>query len=284
MKFPAFEPINLKEEKPAVQTVELLLSCIVPCNDQPRKTFDEETLEKLSQSIKKRGLIQPIIVRKIPNSNKYEIIAGERRWRASMLAGLETIIAIVRDSDESDRMAVALIENIQRENLSPLEEAQAIHDFIEVNDMTHQQAADSLGKSRTVVTNLLRLLCLMDDVKTMLNTGDIEMGHAKALLRLYGEKQSEVAKIIIDKRLSVRETEKVINHLLTDHKSKKLFVSDGIKKRADLLSMTLSKNISQYPMLTGNVIVGPKGQGKVVIQFDSMDEIEQLIGNLSVTK
>src|SRR5205085_10403649 len=207
MKFPAFEPIDLSNNAQTFEAIDLYLSQIEADSNQPRKIFSEDTLEELAISIKNHGVIQPIIVRNIDGGRKYQIIAGERRWRAAKMAGLEQIPAIIKEYDSVQRMAVSLIENIQRENLNPLEEAQAIQSLLSECDMTHNEVAESIGRSRTTVTNSLRLLTLTREVKVMVNAGFLEMGHARALLCLPNVQQIEAAELVILKKLSVRETE-----------------------------------------------------------------------------
>ena len=173
---------------------------------QPRKDMDPEKLKELSDSIAAQGIIQPIIVRKIA-AEKYEIIAGERRWRAAQLADLQEVPVLVKDLDDRSVMAIALIENIQREDLNALEEAEALHRLLDEFELTHQQIAESIGKSRATVTNLLRLLDLANEVKSMLSRGQLEMGHARALLGLEESKQVEIANKAVKQNLSVRAVE-----------------------------------------------------------------------------
>ncbi|MEO7048023.1 MAG: ParB/RepB/Spo0J family partition protein, partial [Ferruginibacter sp.] len=232
MKFPAFEPIDLKNKPQSFEAVDLYLSQIEPDKNQPRKNFDENALEELASSIRQHGVIQPILVRDIDKGKKYQIIAGERRWRAAKIVGLEKIPAIIKEYNKANRMAVSLIENIQRENLNPLEEAQAIHTLLEECYMTHNQVAESLGRSRTTVTNLLRLLALTDKVKEMINSGLLEMGHARALLSLTSDQQIAVAQVIIGKSLSVRETEKIVQRMNAPQKKKETFITPEFEKKA----------------------------------------------------
>ncbi len=178
---------------------------------QPRRDMDPQALEELANSIRSQGIIQPLIVR--PVGNKYEIIAGERRWRAAQLAGLTEVPVIVRHIPDEAAIAIALIENIQRENLNPIEEATALQRLINEFGMTHQQVADAVGKSRTSVTNLLRLLALPEEVKSMLERGLLEMGHARTLITLPESVQLEAAEMIVSRGLSVRETENLVRQL-----------------------------------------------------------------------
>ncbi|MGK0398935.1 MAG: ParB family chromosome partitioning protein, partial [Gammaproteobacteria bacterium] len=175
---------------------------------QPRQYFDQQALQELADSISAQGVIQPIVVR--PDGEHYELIAGERRWRAAQLAGLQKIPVVIRDLDSKSAAAIALIENIQREDLNPLEESQALMRLIEEFDLTHQQVADSVGRSRATVSNLLRLLDLADPVKDLVNRGLLDMGHARALLALIQHDQIELATIVVNRGLSVRETEALV--------------------------------------------------------------------------
>ncbi|MFP5507147.1 MAG: ParB/RepB/Spo0J family partition protein, partial [Gammaproteobacteria bacterium] len=184
---------------------------------QPRHDMHQESLQDLADSIKAQGVVQPIVVRPIGpgtgNQTRYEIIAGERRWRAAQLAGLQDIPAVVRDVPDRAAIAMALIENIQRENLNPLEESRALHRLIREFELTHQEAAEAVGRSRAAVSNLLRLLELTEDVKELVEAGKLEMGHARALLALAGAAQTQAARQIVAKGLSVRETERLVKRL-----------------------------------------------------------------------
>ena len=257
----------------------LPINQITPRGDQPRKNFKESSLDELAQSIKSNGVIQPIIVRSI-GKNSFEIIAGERRWRAAKKAGLEKIPAIIREYNKSEGMAVALIENIQRENLNPLEEAQAIQSLLDECDMTHTQVAENLGKSRTAVSNLLRLLALTDEVKVMINSGLLEMGHARALLSLNPVQQIEAAKLVIGKALSVRETEKLVQRLNMPDEKPNTYIDHEFERKAAFWKTQLSKKLSSMV----NIHVGADGKGKVVIHFDSMEEANWLMEHVGFTE
>lgn len=276
MKFPAFEPINLKDHTASFDAVDLYLYQIEPDINQPRKNFNENSLEELAISIKQHGVIQPILVKDIDKGRKYQIIAGERRWRAAKMAGLEKIPVIIKDYSKANSMAVALIENIQRENLNPLEEAQAIQSLLDECFMTHQQVAENLGRSRTAVSNLLRLLALTNEVKEMINSGLIEMGHARALLSLSSEQQIITAKLIIRKSLSVRETEKLVQRLNKPSNEQAMSISWDLEKKVKEWSTAKSKNIP----VKMNMQITAEGKGRVVISCDSIDEIEWLMDNL----
>lgn len=241
---------------------------------QPRRDMHPEALEELAESIKAQGVMQPIVVRSI-SQDKYEIIAGERRWRATQLAGLDTIPALVRQVPDEAAVAMALIENIQRENLNPMEEAMALSRLKEEFDLTQQEVADAVGKSRSTVTNLLRLMSLREDVQRMLEHGDIEMGHAKALLGLPVESQSSAANSIVSKGFSVRQTESLVRRLLEETKPGKAAdkkVDPDIKKLQDQLSETVGVPVS--------VQHGAKGKGKLVLKYNSLDELDGILSHI----
>ncbi len=239
---------------------------------QPRKDIDPEALQELADSIKAQGVIQPIVVRLIAE-DKYEIIAGERRWRASQLAALQEIPVVIRDIDDKTAMAVALIENIQREDLNALEEAEALKRLVDEFDMTHQQAADAVGKSRAMVSNLLRLLELPNEVKTLLSKGLIEMGHARALLTLDIDKQIEIANKIVKHSLTVREAEKLVKNSAVDiaptHKPQD---SDTLRLQEQLTEKTGAKVIINHQK---------NGKGKLVFNYTSLEELEGIINRIN---
>jgi ParB family transcriptional regulator, chromosome partitioning protein len=240
---------------------------------QPRNDMNQETLEELANSIRSQGIIQPIVVRPV-SDECFEIIAGERRWRAAQLAGLTEIPALVRDIPDEAAIAMSLIENIQRENLNPLEEANALQRLIAEFQMTHEQVAESVGKSRTTVTNFLRLLNLNHDVKILLEHGDLEMGHARALLALKDEKQNEAAQLVVAKELSVRETEKLVKNLLSNkpQTKQKPIADPNIKQLQNDLSEKLSTKVA--------INHTAKGKGKLVIQYNSLDELEGILEHI----
>lgn len=273
MKFPAFDPIDLKNNIATFETVDLYLSLVVPDENQPRKNFDECSLDELASSIKKYGIIQPIIVKKIEDSNKYQLIAGERRWRASKLAGLEKIPAIIREYKKVDRMAVALIENIQRENLNPLEEARAMQSLLEECSMTHNQIAESIGKSRAAVSNQLRLLSLHDEVKIALQNGLLEMGHARALLTLADHHQKIIAQQTIDKKLSVRETEKLVQRIKYPKLNNIQYIDPMLEQKIKNWIEVLTQRLSS----TVKIQLNRKGEGNIAISVNSPDEIEWFV-------
>lgn len=249
------------------------LDIIQPGVYQPRVDMSQESLDELAESIRAQGLVQPIVVRPV-GSGRYEIIAGERRWRASKLAELELIPAIVRDVSDRSAIAMALIENIQRENLNPMEEANALFRLKEEFSMTHQEAAEAVGRSRTAVSNLLRLRNLNDDVKKLVENCDLEMGHARALLALDGELQSETAKTVVEKDLSVRETEQLIRRIQKPAK-KPNDVSDNEEIRT--LEQTLQTVIGQKVTIKQ----AKNGKGKIVIDFNNVEMLRNLTRKLT---
>ena len=252
---------------------------IKPRSDQPRKIFNESSLNELAQSIKSKGVIQPIIVRSI-GKDIYEIIVGERRWRAAKKVGLENIPVVIREYDRPDALAVALIENIQRDNLNPLEEANAIQSLLDECALTHHQVAESIGRSRTAVSNILRLLALTDEVKTMVNAGLLEMGHARALLSLTDEQQIEAARMIVSRALSVRETEKLVHQINTPQEKQLISINPEFERKATLWKANLSRQLSSKV----NIQFGAEGAGKVVIHFNSIDEADWLMDHIAVSE
>ena len=241
---------------------------------QPRIDMNPEALEELANSIRAQGVVQPIVVRPI-GGGRYEIIAGERRWRATQLAGLHEIPAVVRDVPDQAAMAMALIENIQREELNPMEEAQALHRLIEEFGLTHQQTADAVGRSRASVSNLLRLLGLNEDVKRMLENGDLEMGHARAILALSGEQQSEIARTVAGKGLSVRETERLVKRTLEGAKQGK-----AKEKKVDPDISRLEQELGEKIGARVAIQHGAKGKGKLVINYNSLDELDGILEHI----
>jgi len=247
-----------------------------PGKYQPRTHMDESSLAELAASIRVQGVMQPILVRAIdstPGAERYEIVAGERRWRASQLAGLSEVPVLVRSIPDEQALAMALIENIQRENLNPLEEAQGLQRLIDEFGLTHQQAADAVGRSRPAATNLLRLLQLTAAVQEMLITGKLDMGHARALLPVAGAQQVALAQRIVQKGLSVREAERLVQQLLSPPKVLPEKVIDR-----DLLR--IQEELSDG--LGANVVIrsNKKGAGKVTIDFSSLDQLDGLISQL----
>lgn len=241
---------------------------------QPRQHFDQESLNELADSIRAQGIVQPIVVR--PEGNHFELVAGERRWRAAQLAGLQKIPAVVRELDAKSVAAIALIENIQREDLNPLEEARAFLRLIEEFDLTHQQVADSVGRSRATVSNFLRLLDLADPVKEQINQGLLNMGHARALLALIRHDQIEVAKQVANRGLSVRETEALVKKTLSSQTPAKVSaraVDPDIRRLETRISEKLGAAVKIKP--------GKKGAGQLVIHFHSSAELDGILEHLS---
>ncbi len=241
---------------------------------QPRTDMHEDALEELSASIKNQGVMQPIVVRPI-SSDKYEIIAGERRWRATQMAGLDTIPAIVKPVGDEAAIAMALIENIQRENLNPIEEAMALKRLQDEFELTQQEVADAVGKSRVTVTNLIRLIGLHIDVRRMLEHGDLEMGHARALLALPDEQQTSAARVVSGKGLSVRQTEALVRRLTSNASAVKS------KQASDPDIKNLEDNLAEK--LGAKVMIQhtAKGKGKVVVKYNSLDELDGILAHIS---
>lgn len=249
---------------------------------QPRQNMREEALEELAASIKTQGVVQPIVVRPLATrdpsgAQRYEIVAGERRWRAAQLAGLDAIPAVVRDIPDSEAIAVALIENIQRENLNPLEEAQALRRLIDEFELTHQEAADAIGRSRTAVSNLLRLLDLNPEAKKLVLAGELEMGHARALLALAdGRKQAEVAALVARKGLSVRDTERLVKQMLAGagkpKQARKASPDPDIRRLQDDLADRIGARVT--------ISHGKSGGGKLVISYNSLDELDGILSHI----
>ena len=239
---------------------------------QPRKHFDEEALQELANSIAAQGVVQPIVVRK--EGNVYELIAGERRWRASQLAGLETIPAVIKQIDTQSAAAIALIENIQREDLNPLEEANALQRLIDDFELTHMQVAEAVGRSRVAVSNLLRLLELAEPVKELVNKSLLSMGHARALLALAEHDQPQIAKLVVNRGLSVRETEALIKKQLAPHKPK------SQASEADPNIQRLEQQISDSLCAQVKIKTGKKGDGQLIIHFHNNDELDGILQHL----
>lgn len=239
---------------------------------QPRKDIDPEKLKELSDSIAAQGIIQPIVVRRL-SEDKYEIIAGERRWRAAQLAELSDVPVIVKDIDDRSVMAVALIENIQREDLNALEEAEALHRLLDEFELTHQQIAESIGRSRAAVSNLLRLLDLAPDVKNMLGKGVLEMGHARALLGLEESKQIEIANKVVKQNLSVRAVEKLVREASEEKQAIN-------HKKMDPDTLRLQRELSERTGAKVEINHQNNGRGKLVISYASLEELEGIIGKI----
>jgi ParB family chromosome partitioning protein len=247
-----------------------------PGKYQPRTKMDETSLEELAASIKAQGLMQPILVRPVA-AERYEIIAGERRWRAARLAGLGEVPIVVREVSDQAALAMALIENIQRENLNPLEEAQGVQRLVDEFKLTHPEAADAIGRSRAATTNLLRLLNLTKAVQALLFDGQLEMGHGRALLALDGELQIGTAKRVAAKGMSVRETEQLVNDILHPHARQarpKARTSRDIQRLEEEVSEKLGTSVEIKP-------TGKKGSGRLVISYMSHEHLDTLLARLT---
>jgi ParB family chromosome partitioning protein len=260
---------------------ELAVSLLQAGKYQPRTHMDEVSLSELAASIKSQGIMQPILVRpvgvdKATGNTKYEIIAGERRFRAAQIAGLENVPVLVRDVDDTAAAAMALIENIQREDLNPLEEAQGIHRLITDFSFTHEQAANAVGRSRSAVSNLLRLMNLASPVQTMLMAGDIDMGHARALLAVDAATQITLANQVVAKRLSVRETEKLVAKQLEENSGKG--ESKVREKSGDILR--LEEELSDSLATPVVFKMGAKGRGQMIIDFADLDILDGVLAKL----
>ena len=266
-----------KEEKGGQETI-VKISMVEPNRKQPRKNFDEDALQELSDSIKQFGLIQPILVQ--DRKNHYEIIAGERRWRAAKLAGLKEIPVIIRDYSEREIMEISLIENIQREDLNPIEEAQAYKRLLEEFHLKQDEVAERVSKSRAAVTNSMRLLKLCDEVQQMLIDDMISTGHARALLAIEdGEEQYTVAQKIFDEKLSVRDVEKLVKNL---HKPEKPAKKAADNKTMEAIYLDIEEKLKTR--LSTKVTVTSKGEGagKIEIEFynhEDLDRLMDLMGN-----
>jgi ParB family chromosome partitioning protein len=256
---------------------EIPVDLLQPGKYQPRSNMHPESLEELANSIRAQGVVQPIVVRAIDSTGNYEIIAGERRWRAAQMAGLHEIPAVVRNVPDEAAIAMALIENIQREDLNPIEEAVALQRLIEEFEMTHQEAAGAVGRSRAAVSNLLRLLTLNNDVRKMLEHGDLEMGHARALLALEGEHQSQTAREVAAKGYSVRETEQLVRRVNTSTAKTSKKVAKDIDPDIKRLQDDLMEKLSARVVFQHNA----KGNGKLVIQYNSLDELDGILKHIN---
>jgi len=240
---------------------------------QPRTRMDEDSLNELAASIKSQGLMQPILVRPV-EAERYEIIAGERRWRAAKMAGLEEVPVIVRAVADSAALAMALIENIQREDLNPLEEAGGVQRLVAEFKLTHQEAAEAIGRSRTATSNLLRLLNLQKPVQQLVFERKLEMGHARALLALEGRQQESVARKVADQGLSVRQTEQLVNSVL--HPKAK--ARRAVKTDRDIAR--IEESLSEELGTTVEIRPGKKGAGKLVISYSSLDHLDDLLSKI----
>ena len=265
-----------KKETVAPQQIgleEVPIEFIQPGKYQPRTYFAEESIAELRDSIKAQGIIQPVVLRSIAD-DRYEIIAGERRWRAAQLAGMEKIPAVIRKVDDESAISMSLIENIQREDLNPLEEATALQRLIDDFQFTHQEVAEAVGKSRSAVTNTLRLIQLAQPVAEMLVAGDLEMGHARALLTLEVTQQVEVAKQVVARALNVRQTEELVRAV------GRTIDNTSVKPDQDADTRRLEQNLGQALGQPVHIRHTKKGSGKLVISYGSLDELDGILSKM----
>jgi len=266
LKISNISSLNSNEQKFLLRN--LPVDILKPGKYQPRRGMSQEALVELAESIRKQGIIQPVIVRAISASN-YEIIAGERRWRAAQLANLHEVPVVIRDISDEQAIAISLIENIQREDLNAIDTAMSLQRLIKEFKMTHESAAGVVGKSRTTVTNLLRLLELPEEIKSMIERGELEMGHARALLSLGLAKQLAIAKIIVAKGLSARATESLVRQAQQNRQI--------TKRSVDANTVKLQKKISEKLAALVNIQHNKSGKGKIIIEYNSLDELEGIL-------
>jgi ParB family chromosome partitioning protein len=256
----------------ASQLREIAVDLIQRGRYQPRTNFDQGALEELAESIRAQGVVQPVVVRPV-RGGKFELVAGERRWRAVQLAGLSTLPAVVRDVDDESALALALIENIQRENLGPLEEALALSRLIEEFDLTHEAAAQAVGRSRAAVSNLLRLLELGTETRELLESGQLEMGHARALLGLRGGNQAAVAREVVARGLSVRETEALVRK----HDSSPGKPRQATQKPVDPDLRRLQQSLSEQLGAAVKIEHKASGGGRLLVEYTSLEQLDGVL-------
>ena len=259
---------DVRSTEDARELRELPLELIRRNRFQPRRLMDQQALEELAQSIRTRGVVQPVVVRPGADGQLYELVAGERRWRAAQMAELRAIPAVIKELSDEAALGVALIENIQRQDLNPVEEALAIKRLIDDFDLTHQEAGDAIGRSRAAVSNLLRLLDLREDVLRLLESGELEMGHARALLPLHGEVQSRAAAEVVARGLSARETEALVRRLNAPPKEPTPPDPD-VRRLENDLSERIGSAVS--------IRHGARGAGRLVIRYGSLDELDGIL-------
>ena len=271
-------PTDTAQESPKVITSDnefqkIAITSLVPGKYQPRRDMSDTALEELSLSIQAQGIIQPIVVRLVAD-DKYEIIAGERRWRAAKLAQLDIVPCLIKNVPDESAVAIALIENIQREDLNAMEEAIALERLLTEFDLTHQEVALAIGKSRTTVSNLLRLNNLNEEVKTFLENGDIDMGHARALLALEGDEQTSAAQIVATKELTVRETESLIKKIQNP-----VAIKEKVEKAIETveLEQVLADKLGAKVAISHN----KKGKGKLVISYANLEKLEEILAKIN---
>jgi ParB family chromosome partitioning protein len=266
------------EQTPASQDGELrniALDLIQRGRYQPRRDMDPAALQELADSIRQQGVMQPVVVRPLA-AERFELIAGERRWRAAQMAGLESIPAIIREVSDEAAIAMALIENIQRENLNPIEEAFALQRLQDEFGLTQAQVAEAVGKSRTTITNLLRLIGLSEDVRLMLEHGDLEMGHGRAMLTLAPEQQMQVARQVVARSLSVRQTEALVRQLQQEKPDSNKAAKPGVDPNIRALQDDLAERLGARVAINH----GQRGKGKLVIEYSSLDELDGILGHI----
>ena len=271
-------PTDTAQESPTVITSDnefqkIAITSLVPGKYQPRRDMSDTALEELSLSIQAQGIIQPIVVRLVAD-DQYEIIAGERRWRAAKLAQLDIVPCLIKNVPDESAVAIALIENIQREDLNAMEEAIALERLLTEFDLTHQEVALAIGKSRTTVSNLLRLNNLNEEVKTFLENGDIDMGHARALLALEGDEQTSAAQIVATKELTVRETESLIKKIQNP-----VAIKEKVEKAIETveLEQVLADKLGAKVAISHN----KKGKGKLVISYANLEKLEEILAKIN---
>ncbi len=265
--------VSVDQEKKQHQLQTLPIEVLQRGRYQPRKDIDPVKLQELADSIKAQGIVQPVVVRRI-DDEKYEIVAGERRWRAAQLAGLQDVPVVIREIGDRQAMAIALIENIQREDLNPLEEADALKRLLDEFAMTHQQIADAVGKSRTTVTNLLRLIDLQPEVKKLLISGALEMGHAKVLLALEGDRQVAAAKKIAASGMTVRAAEKLVKDSQAEKKP-------GRSNSPDPDTIRLQNELSEKLGAKVTISHQRAGKGRLIIDYSSLEELDGLLQRIT---
>jgi len=275
MLIPASEHISSEDKPPIINNAlkQLSISQLSPGKYQPRREMSDAGLEDLSLSIKSQGIIQPIIVREL-EEHKYEIIAGERRWRAAKLAKVDLIPCLVKAVPDESVLAIALIENIQREDLNAMEEAIALERLVTEFNLTHQEVATTVGKSRATISNLLRLNKLNDEVKTYLENGDIDMGHARALLALEGDLQTSAAQTVATKELTVRETENLIKKIKDP-------IIDKIKFEKDIKTKAFEHDLAEKLNAKVAISHNKKGKGKLVISYANIAKLEEILAKIN---
>jgi ParB family chromosome partitioning protein len=253
---------------------QISINKLIPSKFQPRRVMPEAELNELADSIKQQGILQPIVVRE--TGEHFEIIAGERRWRAAKIAGLQQIPVLVRKMSDEEATVVALVENIQRENLNSMEEAYALERLAKEFGFTHEETAKAVGKPRTTISNLLRLLQLHPEVKVMLEKGTLDLGHAKVLLSVETSKQNKLAKIIVDQKLSVRDTEKLVQQELSP-----VTTESCSSRPLDPDIARLQRSLSEKTGAVVRILHNAKGRGKIIIKYNSIDELDGILEHIS---